>query len=371
MGRREPVSVWVRGTARQRMKRGLRRRLGRAAAAGGLLACVALTLSSCSLLPYGGASEKGRLVHSLYIKTAIVAGIVLVGVIATLIVEMIAFRRRRGDDEEPVQDEGRPVIYGGFFLIGLVLIAALFPFSESTLSKVDDVTKNPDLRIMLNGSQWQWSAMYEKQRISVSGRSYKAPLEWELPVNKSVEIDLTSTDVIHGFYMPQFDFSKNAIPGVTNTFSFTPDRLGRFPGRCTQLCGVGHYQMAFVLKVVPASDFNKWVEHERQEAAAAKCGPPKPTLTVIAQNVSWNTNCISVPANQQVTVTMKNEDSGIEHNFSVYTAPDLKKNLFKGPVIKGPTSTVLHLPAMPPGTYYFQCDIHGQAMSGKVVVAPA
>jgi len=336
----------------------------RRAFATGLLVCVALTLSSCSLLPYGGASSNARLVHSLYIKTAIVALIVLFGVIATLIFELIAFRRRTGDDTEPVQDHGRPVVYGGFFLIGLVIIAVLFPFSESTLSKVDDVAKNPDLRVMITGSQWQWSAMYEKQGISVTGHTYKEPMEWELPINQTVTIELKSTDVMHGFYMPQFNFSKNAVPGVTNMFSFTPDRLGRFPGRCTQLCGVGHYQMAFVLKVVTASDFARWIRLERAEARSAHCGPEANSLTLTAKSVTWSLDCIRVHDDEPVTITFKNDDAGVQHNFSLYSAPDLKTNFFKGPLLTGPASAVLHIPALPAGTYYFQCDVHGQAMSG-------
>lgn len=340
------------------------RRLRRFALRGALLVGAALTLSSCSWLPYGGASSKGRLVHGLYIKTAIVALIVLVGVLATLIIEIIAFRKRRGDDTEPVQDHGKPAVYAGFFVIGLVLIAVLFPFSENVLGKVDKQPKHPDLRLTITGSQWQWAATYEQQAFTVSGKTYKEPMQWELPVNKSVLIDLKATDVMHGFYLPQFNFSKNAIPGVTNTFSFTPDRLGTYRGQCTQLCGVGHYQMAFVLKVVTDGEFAKWVHGEKIESRSADCGPETNTFTMTAKNVSWSKKCIRVHDNEPVTVTMQNQDSGVQHNFSIYTGPDAKKNLFKGPLLTGPASATLHIPALPAGTYYFQCDVHGQAMSG-------
>jgi len=250
-------------------------------------------------------------------------------------------------------------------VIGLVLIAVLFPFSESTLSKVDAVAAHPDLRLTITGSQWQWAATYENQGFGVSGHSYKEPMEWELPVDKTVEIRLKSTDVMHGFYMPQFNFSKNAVPGVTNTFSFTPDRLGRFPGRCTQLCGVGHYQMAFVLTVVTDSEFAKWVRGEKVESASADCGPESNNFVLTAKDVTWSQKCIRVHANQPVTISLKNEDSGLQHNFSIYTGPDVKKNLFKGPLLTGPSNALLHIPALPAGTYYFQCDVHGQAMSGS------
>lgn len=327
-----------------------------------------LTLSSCAVLPYDGASYKGRLVHSLYIKIAILGLIVFVGVIGTLIVEIIAFRKRAGDDEPAIQDHGKPAIYVSFFVIGLILVAILFPTSESTLGKVDHVAAHPDLNLTITGSQWQWGATYEKQGFTVSGQTYKAPLEWELPVDKSVKIDLKATDVMHDLWLPQFNFDKSVVPGITNTFSFTPDRMGTYPGQCSQLCGDGHYQMKFVLKVVTASQFHRWVLQERSKAHATNCAAPASHITLTAHNVAWDATCLGVPANQPITVTMHNQDKGITHNFSIYTGPDAKKALYTGPLFAGPATKVLHVPALTPGTYYFQCDVHGKAMSGTYVV---
>src|SRR5690242_8288928 len=80
------------------------RSLRRGAVGAVLLVGALLCLSSCTLLPYDGADHKGRLVHSLYIKIAILALIVFFGVIITLIFEIIAFRRRAGDDTPAVQN---------------------------------------------------------------------------------------------------------------------------------------------------------------------------------------------------------------------------------------------------------------------------
>lgn len=328
---------------------------------------LSLTLTSCAFLPYGGASSKGRLVHGLYIKIAILALIVFAGVVGTLLFEIIAFRKRAGDDSPAPQNHGKPAIYAGFFVIGLVLVAILFPTSEATLNTVDNVAAHPDLNLTITGSQWQWAATYQAQGFTVSGETYRKPMEWELPVDKSVRIDLKSTDVMHDFFLPQFNYDKNATPGITNSFSFTPDRLGTYPGQCAQLCGDGHYQMKFVLKVVTQPEFAKWVHDEQSEAHGAKCGPPQTNVSLIAHNVAWNTKCIGVPANQPFTVTMKNLDKGIAHNFAIYTNPDTKHRLFKGPLITGPATKELHVPALKPGTYYFQCDVHGQAMSGTLI----
>ncbi len=343
------------------------RSLRRIATGAALAAGAMLTLSACSLLPYDGADYKGRLVHSLYIKIAILALIVFVGVIGAVIVELIAFRKRAGDDEPPVQNHGKPAVYASFFVVGLILVAILFPTSELTLGKVDKVAKNPDLHLTITGSQWQWSATYEKRGFTVSGQTYKEAMHWELPVNKTVKVDVKSTDVMHDLYLPQFNYDVNATPGITNTFSFTPDHLGTFPGQCAQLCGEGHYQMRYVLKVVTQAQFTTWVKKQQSEAHAASCAPPSDKITLVAHNIAWDTKCIGVPAGKPFTVTMKNEDQGIQHNFSIYAGPSATKNLFKGPLLTGPTTKVLQVGALPAGTYYFQCDVHGKAMSGTII----
>jgi cytochrome c oxidase subunit 2 len=341
--------------------------LRRAALRAAVLVGATLSLSSCTLVPFQGADSKARLVHSLYIKIAILALIVFVAVIGALVFEIIAFRRRAGDDTPAIQDHGKPVVYAGFFLIGLVLVAILFPTSEATLNKVQDLAKNPDLVVTATGSEWQWAATYDRQNFTVTGQTYKKPLVWELPVDKTVEVFVKSTDVMHALYLPQFNYGINAIPGITNKFSFTPDRLGTYPGQCTQLCGAGHYQMKFVLKVVTATQFAAWVQQQQHAAQAENCPPPSTHISLVAHNIAWNFQCIGVPAARPFTVTMNNEDAGVMHNFSIYDGPDTKTNLFKGPLFAGPATRVLHVPALPAGTYYFQCDIHGKAMSGTIV----
>ena len=71
-----------------------------------------------------------------------------------------------------------------------------------------------------------------------------------IPVNTNVHINLTSTDVIHGFYVKAFNFSRYALPGVLNQFTLEAVKTGNFYGQCTQLCGLYHSLMFFNVKVV-------------------------------------------------------------------------------------------------------------------------
>ena len=71
-----------------------------------------------------------------------------------------------------------------------------------------------------------------------------------------------------------------------------------------------------------------------------------------------------------LTVNVTNEDAGIQHNFSIYDSFFEKKTYFKSPKLLGPASETLNVSGLPPGHYYFQCDVHGPAMSGAFIVAP-
>ncbi len=90
-----------------------------------------------------------------------------------------------------------------------------------------------------------------------------------LPYGETVEIHLVSLDVIHGFYIPEFNFSRYAQPGVTNTFDFNVLHPGTYRGQCTQLCGLYHSLMFFSVKAVTPGQFQAWVHQKQVQASLA------------------------------------------------------------------------------------------------------
>lgn len=86
-----------------------------------------------------------------------------------------------------------------------------------------------------------------------------------LPVDRQAEIRLRSQDVIHGFFVPGMRVMQNATPGMPSQIHLTPTRIGEYAIVCTQLCGMGHYRMQAVLRVVSAHDFAAW--KAQQEAS--------------------------------------------------------------------------------------------------------
>jgi plastocyanin len=99
----------------------------------------------------------------------------------------------------------------------------------------------------------------------------------------------------------------------------------------------------------------------------ATCSPSGSALKISAQNLTFDTKCLAAPAGQPFTITLDNQENGIPHNVAIYQSPSRSKVLFQGKVVVGVATVTYQVKALPPGTYYFQCDVH-PAMNGAFVV---
>jgi plastocyanin len=90
-------------------------------------------------------------------------------------------------------------------------------------------------------------------------------------------------------------------------------------------------------------------------------------VTVTAQNISFDTDTIDLPADTESTITFDNEDAGVQHNIAVYADDTLAENLFRGEIFSGVDTIDYTVPPLDTGDYYFQCDVHPQ-MNGTVTV---
>ena len=321
-----------------------------------------LLLSSCA---QQGISWQSQNVHTLYLIIMGLALPVFIGVEAALIWCIVRYRKR--DDTPAPQTVGGSRSLGVFFVIPAVIVAVLFPFGEETLLLLQQ-HETPEVQIHVEGFQWEWTFLYLNEGIFESGKTLVRPAEMVLPVDETVQITLTSRDVIHSFFIPALLFKRDAIPGRTSTFTFTPSELGTFQSQCAEFCGLWHSKMTFVVKVVSSADYQAWIEQQREAASGITCDPTGTDLSLVAHNISWNAFCLAVPGNTPFTLNITNEDVGIEHNFSIYDSFFEKQQFFTSPKITGPTSETLNVDGLAPGRYYFQCDVHGPAMSGAFIV---
>ena len=341
-----------------------------------LLLALPLVTTGCGLVQTG-LDSKAQEVHRLWFIILWLALPVFVFVWGMLAIVIIRYRTRRGDDSEPVQNAGKNGALVTFFAVPLGIIILLLSFGEVTVNKVDHIDPRPAERLVVTGSQWQWSARYAREGISVSGRTATEttngkPLVMAVPLGRSVEVTLESTDVMHGFFIPGMLFMRNAVPGHPNVFTFTPTRAGTYHGQCTQFCGLWHSKMTLVLEVLPQAKFQAWVNLQKKaQRKAGSCKPAGSSITLTAQHIQWDKTCIAAVAGQPIKITIINKDAGIAHNFAIWVSSALKKRLFQTGNMSGPATKTYTAPALPAGKYYFQCDVHGPAMSGTLIIGNA
>jgi cytochrome c oxidase subunit 2 len=86
-----------------------------------------------------------------------------------------------------------------------------------------------------------------------------------IPVDRQVEVILRSHDVIHSFFVPSMRFKQDAVPGLAIHMHFTPIEIGEYEIACAELCGLGHYKMHGIVKVVSQEEFDKWLAAREAE----------------------------------------------------------------------------------------------------------
>lgn len=120
------------------------------------------------------------------------------------------------------------------------------------------------LQVRVEGLQWWWRVTY----FTADGQPVESANELRLPAGRTVEIDLTSADVIHSFWVPAYAGKVDMIPGHTNTITLVADEPGVVRGQCAEYCGGAHALMAFPVVTLAEEDFSDWLDREAGPAAA-------------------------------------------------------------------------------------------------------
>jgi cytochrome c oxidase subunit 2 len=238
------------------------------------LAAVALIASGCeSAFPPPAVTDEALEIRDLYNLVFAVAAVVFVLVQGLIIWSVIRYRRKPGDSTLPVQTHGNLALEIIWTVIPLIVVIALFFASARVLNIVDArQPENVAVKIEVVGYQWQWKFAYPAEKIEIFGAATAYP-EMVVPIIERIEITLVGQDVNHGFYIPQFLFQRDMVPGKTNYFEFTPNKLGTFTGQCSAFCGLLHHQMGFTVRVVTRAEYDAWIEETRPKEEPAAVGP--------------------------------------------------------------------------------------------------
>ncbi len=248
------------------------RRAARAAVAP---TAVSFVVAGC--LPTAATAE-GRQIGNLYDVFVVIAAGVFIVVYALATFAIVRYRvLRRRDAGEPRQVDGNDLIEAIWTAVPFVIVGGLFIGTLAVLSRTEARAATPAAEIDVHGFRWGWSFSYPKEGVQVSGLGIPGP-EVVVPVGQPIRFVVTSDDVIHSFYVPQFLFKRDVVPGRQNVFDITVEEAGTYRGQCAEFCGVGHSAMPFTVRAVPPDDYAAWLTSTRRAGGSPPVASPGATF---------------------------------------------------------------------------------------------
>lgn len=224
-----------------------------------LLAVLALLLASCASnapSPARPASPRAEQVNDLW---WILAGLAIFVCLAVFVILIVGSLRVPSDEEQARRHPlGTPLLWVGGITIPAIIFAVVFFLSTKDLVAIAHPAP-PQLTIDVTGHQWWWEANYRQQGFITAN-------EIHIPAGQQVKINLTSTDVIHDFWVPQLQGKIDAIPGENNSIYIESGQTGTYQGECLVYCGLQHAHMNFIVVVQTPDQFNAWVAQQKQPA---------------------------------------------------------------------------------------------------------
>ena len=219
-------------------------------------------------------NHTGRII-GLWVTSWIV--LLAVGVVTwgLIIWAAVVYRRRKGQTGLPPQLRYNMPIEVFYTIVPLVLVLGFFAFTARDQAAIEEATPNPDVKMEIFGKRWAWDFNYVTDNVYSSGvqadfnpdgtiNTDSLPVLY-LPVDKSVEVQIEARDVIHSFWVIDFLYKKDMIPGKSNYIYFTPTKIGTYQGKCAELCGEYHSLMLFEVKVVSQEDYDAYVAQRKAD----------------------------------------------------------------------------------------------------------
>ncbi len=246
-------------------------RLARLAALGllGVLTLTGCDMPNNEFWRFGwpeGITDESQSMRELWTGSVIAALVVGFLVWGLILYSVVAHRKR--SDELPRQTAYNLPLEIAYTIAPFLIIAALFFFTVVTQNEVQERSDNPDETIAVNAFKWNWQFVYpdttgtDGEPVDTIGTSEEIPV-LVLPTDRSIRFEVASADVIHSFWVPEFLFKLDVIPGNDNgrdnVFEVTVREEGAYVGRCAELCGTYHAYMNFEVRAVSGDDYDAYL----------------------------------------------------------------------------------------------------------------
>ncbi len=211
---------------------------------------VIVLLTSTNLLP-GLASEEGAFVDEMFRAQIYVIAFIFSLIVVFILYSVVVFRQRPGDESEGQYIKGNTALEIGWTLVPLVVVIIFATWGALHLAEVT-AGEEGELVVEVTGFQFGWRFDYPDAGVSSD--------ELWLPLNRQALFRITSRDVIHSFWVPEFRVKQDAVPGRWTELRVKPTETGDYRLRCAELCGYAHAAMISRVVVVEPAAFEAWLQ---------------------------------------------------------------------------------------------------------------
>lgn len=208
-------------------------------------------------------TDRGADIDFLFRFMTVIGNAIFTYVTGFVIYFAIAFRRRRDEpaDSVGVQVHDAPMLEFWWSFIPTVLMVVLAVMSIRVWYLVQYGTGAPAFAVEAIGHQFSFEFRYPGLDRGIFN-------EMHLPQGRPVRVLVTSVDVLHSFWVPEFRLKADTVPGLVQNLNFTPQVAGTYLIECTEFCGLNHSEMQAKLIVEPQAKFNAWLEAQKKPVAA-------------------------------------------------------------------------------------------------------
>lgn len=278
-------------------------------------------MSSIARADYGlnlpvGVTETSRQVYDLHMLILWVCVVIGVIVFGAMIYSMIYHRKSRGAVASQFHESMTAELV--WTVIPFIILIVMAIPATTVLIDMHD-SSEADLQIKVTGYQWKWRYEYIGEDVDFFSTLDAASNEARqvgsdidpatvdnyllnvdhplvIPVGKKVGFLLTASDVIHSWWVPDFGWKKDAIPGFINEAWVKVDEPGVYRGQCAELCGRDHGFMPIVVEVKSEADYATWLAEQKVGSAAEKTAVIEEIDPLELKNIGkkvYTANCVA------------------------------------------------------------------------------
>ena len=205
--------------------------------------------------------------------------LVALGAAVFLVFAVIFVRALMRDRQPEGADTGAKLIFWGGVAMPTVVITVVLGLTLGTMRNLSAEAEEGAIVVEVTGHQWWWDVYYPEYGIRIAN-------EMHIPIDRQVDLRLTSADVIHSFWVPGLAGKLDLLPEKSNEMVLEASEPDVYRGVCAEFCGLQHANMAFYVVAVTEPEFEDWVDH-----ATGMTDQPTTGLAARGMDVFFQAEC--------------------------------------------------------------------------------